>query len=85
VVADSGIGMAPGVLERAFEPFFTTKPIGDAVGLGLSMVLSFARQSSGFVELSSKSGKGTVACLALPIISVPAGQRDSDQGGFQPG
>ena len=30
-VADSGCGMAPGVLAQVFEPFFTTKNIVDRI------------------------------------------------------
>jgi signal transduction histidine kinase len=75
LVTDDGIGMTPAVLERAFEPFFTTKEVGSGVGLGLSMVHGFARQSMGFVELTSEPGEGATACLALPLVSVPIGHR----------
>ena len=40
VVADSGVGLPNGDVERVFEPFFTTKP--DRLGLGLPMARSFA-------------------------------------------
>ncbi|AIR91153.1 response regulator [Pseudomonas cremoricolorata] len=65
-VTDSGQGMAPGILEHAFEPFFSTKPTGQGIGMGLSMVYGFSKQSGGHVTLSSQIGLGTQATLYLP-------------------
>lgn len=65
-VADTGVGMPPGVLDKAFDPFFTTKPVGQGTGLGLSMVYGFAKQSGGQVTLASTLGNGTTLCIYLP-------------------
>ena len=65
-VADEGIGVPPEIIDRVFEPFFTTKPVGKGTGLGLSMVLGFARQSGGRVEIESRPGHGTTVSLILP-------------------
>jgi PAS domain S-box-containing protein len=65
-VTDDGIGMSPQTLERAFEPFFTTKPLGEGTGLGLSMIYGFARQSNGYVRISSEVGRGTTVELCIP-------------------
>jgi len=65
-VADTGVGMEPGVLEKAFEPFFTTKEPGRGSGLGLSQVLGFAKQSGGGVRITSLSGTGTTVHVYLP-------------------
>ncbi|MBX3480013.1 MAG: response regulator [Caulobacter sp.] len=76
-VSDTGVGMAPELLEKVFEPFFTTKPIGEGTGLGLSMVYGFARQSGGVVRIESRPGAGTVVNLYLPAT-------DDDEGEARP-
>jgi len=65
-VSDTGIGMSPGVLEKAMTPFFTTKEIGKGSGLGLSSVFGFAQQSGGFVKIESREGRGTTVSVYLP-------------------
>jgi PAS domain S-box-containing protein len=65
-VTDSGMGMAPNVLERAIEPFFTTKTQGTGSGLGLSMIFGFAKQSGGHLRIESQLAQGTTVRLFLP-------------------
>jgi signal transduction histidine kinase/TolB-like protein/FixJ family two-component response regulator len=65
-INDTGVGIAPDLLEKVFEPFFTTKPVGQGSGLGLSQVHGFAGQSGGWVELESAEGRGTTVSLFLP-------------------
>jgi len=65
-VTDTGVGIAPDVLERVFDPFFTTKQVDKGSGLGLSQVHGFAHQSGGTVRIESTLGKGTTVTLYLP-------------------
>jgi signal transduction histidine kinase len=65
-VSDTGAGMNEATLAHAFEPFFTTKEPGQGSGLGLSMVLGFAAQSGGAVQIVSSPGEGTQVTLWLP-------------------
>jgi CheY-like chemotaxis protein len=65
-LTDTGVGMAPDVLEKAFDPFFTTKSEHRGTGLGLSQVHGFATQSGGEVTAESEPGKGCTVTLRLP-------------------
>lgn len=65
-IVDDGQGMAQSTLEHAFEPFFSTKAIGQGIGMGLSMVYGFSKQSRGHVTLHSQIGQGTRVDLYLP-------------------
>jgi len=73
-VTDSGVGIAPELLERIFDPFFTTKAPGEGTGLGLSQVFGFAKQSGGDVKVSSIQGQGTSFTLYLPQEHAPAAE-----------
>jgi CheY-like chemotaxis protein len=74
-VADTGVGMAPEVLERIFDPFFTTKPQGRGTGLGLASVYGCARSHRGAVEVTSTPGAGS--CFSLLLPRAAAGVRSS--------
>ncbi|MBB5710669.1 PAS domain-containing protein [Sphingomonas xinjiangensis] len=69
-VSDTGVGIAPDLLDRIFEPFFSTKPVGQGTGLGLSMIYGFAQQSGGQVRVHSQPGQGTSVKLFLPASTL---------------
>jgi PAS domain S-box-containing protein len=77
-VADTGVGMSPGVMERVFEPFFTTKGFGEGTGLGLSQVFGFAKQIGGAITLKSQPGKGASFILYLPASHGAESHGDSE-------
>jgi two-component system NtrC family sensor kinase len=59
-VADNGCGMNAETVLKVFDPFFTTKPVGDGVGLGLSVVSGVVHQAGGHIVVDSKLDEGTV-------------------------
>jgi len=69
VVADTGQGMPPEIIERATELFFTTKAAGKGTGLGLFLALEFVDRSGGRLTIDSEVGRGTRMRLAFPQVS----------------
>lgn len=67
VVADTGVGISPAVLDRMFDPFFTTKGVGEGTGLGLSLVHGIVTDLGGAIDVASHAGKGTTFEIWLPV------------------
>ena len=66
-VRDNGTGIAPQHLDRVFDPFFTTKPVGQGMGLGLSMARDTAQRHGWRLHAASVPGEGSVFSLVLPL------------------
>jgi len=62
--ADSGSGIAPGVLPHVFDPFYSTKPQG--LGLGLYITHKIVEAHGGRIDVTSRLGEGTTFSVWLP-------------------
>jgi PAS domain S-box-containing protein len=69
-VADTGIGMSQDLAAKIFDPFYTTKGIGNS-GLGLSVSWSLIARAGGEIQVTSKSGKGSLFTIKLPKTDPP--------------
>ncbi|NLD35631.1 MAG: response regulator [Desulfatiglans sp.] len=65
-VRDTGIGIAPGVIDRVFEPFFTTKGLAKGTGLGLASAYGIIKGHGGYIDVSSVQGRETTFSIYLP-------------------
>lgn len=66
-VMDNGIGIEKKDLKKIFEPFFTTKGKGLGSGLGLSMSYNIIKKHTGFIDVYSEPGKGSIFSVYLPV------------------
>jgi signal transduction histidine kinase len=62
---DSGVGLAPGVLDHIFEPMWTTKPTGS--GFGLAIAREIMVEHGGQIEAVKVEGHGAAFRLTLPL------------------
>ncbi len=63
-ISDTGIGIAPGLLEKIFDPYFSTKQQGS--GLGLAIAHSIISRHGGKISVESALGKGSTFTIYLP-------------------
>jgi PAS domain S-box-containing protein len=68
-VRDTGCGMSGAIRARIFDPFFTTKPVGDGMGLGLSVSRTLIDSIGGKILVDSTEDVGTTMTLVLPAHS----------------
>ena len=81
-ISDTGEGIPQDNLERIFDPFFTTKKTGEGTGMGLAVVHGIVMSHSGFINVESTPGKGTVFTLFFPSIASAAQKHDEDHEVF---
>jgi len=68
-IIDNGPGIPEKILPMIFDPFFTTKPVGEGVGLGLSICSGIVRDHGGTIKAESEPGGTTVVSFRLPVVS----------------
>ena len=66
-VSDNGKGMPIEQLGKIFDPFFTTRPVGEGIGLGLTMAYGIIREHGGEISVESELNKGSCFTLRLPV------------------
>ncbi len=69
-VEDNGIGITSDNLAKICEPFFTHKKQGSAsgTGLGLTVVQGIIKDHHGFLDIKSRSGKGSIFSIYFPAV-----------------
>ena len=67
VIADNGIGIPPGCMDKLFDPGFTTKGVGVGTGLGLAISYRIIEEHGGHISVESTLGKGSAFRIAIPI------------------
>jgi len=68
--SDTGRGIDSQHMEHIFDPFYTTMPVGQGVGLGLSVSYAIIKQHRGHITVSSRVGQGSTFTVWLPIAGV---------------
>lgn len=69
VIGDNGPGIEEDVCKRIFEPFYTSKPVGEGIGMGLSISYFIINEKhKGTLEVKSSIGEFTRFSIMLPIM-----------------
>ncbi len=80
-VADTGVGIAPELIDQIFQPFVTTKGAlgGSATpgtGLGLAITHGIVESHGGTIAVRSEVGRGTMMRVSLPIVAEELASND---------
>lgn len=67
-ISDTGCGISDDIVQKIFDPFFSTKTTDQrrGSGLGLSVVDAVIKDHNAFLDLETKSDKGTSFYLYFP-------------------
>lgn len=73
-IEDSGVGIAPEMMEKIFYPMVTTRPEGTGLGLPIAQVLIHSH--GGVIECTSRTGQ-TIFSIYLPFVQADATGKDA--------
>ncbi len=76
-IEDSGIGIAPEMIEKIFYPMVTTRPEGTGLGLPIAQVLIHSH--GGLIECVSRPGQ-TIFSIYLPFAQADAQADEKARG-----
>ena len=79
-VSDTGQGIPQASLARVWDPFFTTKPVGQGVGLGLSICRNLVTALGGKIAVRSREGAGSTFTVWLRAAGVGKGEDAEARG-----
>ncbi|MFM7684475.1 MAG: PAS domain S-box protein [Actinomycetota bacterium] len=87
-VADTGVGIEPGEVQRLFQPFTqadsSTSRMYGGTGLGLAIVQRLVGLLGGSVQVDTEVGRGSTFGFSLRFATVDAGPSGSDVTGAIP-
>lgn len=67
-IADSGVGIAPDILQRIFDPYFSRRADGaEGTGMGLTICKDIVEAHGGTITANSTPGEGTTFTVSLPL------------------
>ncbi|MGD9010557.1 MAG: ATP-binding protein [Desulfobacteraceae bacterium] len=81
-VSDSGQGMPPRVQSRIFDPFYVGGPKSNRPGLGLAVTSGIIKAHGGYIQVTSRQGRGSTFRIHLPCPFRNKCDGDVDWSGF---
>ena len=78
-VTDTGVGMDAETQAHLFEPFFSSGTPEPGTGLGLAVVYGAVKQNGAFIEVFSKTGRGTSVEIFFPRAEGTAARSTHDR------
>lgn len=71
-VRDNGCGIPEQALQRVFDPFFTTKPVGQGMGMGLTVAKAIVEEKhAGQIRIVNRHEPGATIEVRLPFARAP--------------